>query len=217
MAKLVLQDVSTGVGGQASYNANNDAIEAALENTLSRDGTAPNQMLDHLDMNSFDILNVGNITNSNSNRTIYAVKLAASVKNADDTLEKDAYLKDMVLEASTVYELRCILWCETETSTTPDFKFQFVFSNPPLIAKAVGDPIGDTGSVVEDGYPDLTLATNFCALTPTDNQTAFHLYGTIITTLATTLDFWWAQNTSSGQDVTLHVGSFISLTPMATV
>ena len=42
MAKLVLQDVSTGVGGQASYNANNAAIEVAMEKTLSRDGTGPN-------------------------------------------------------------------------------------------------------------------------------------------------------------------------------
>lgn len=40
-------------------NSNSDAIEAAFENTISRDGSTPNQMLADLDMNSNRILNVG--------------------------------------------------------------------------------------------------------------------------------------------------------------
>jgi hypothetical protein len=39
-------------------NANLDAIEAALENTLSRDGTSPNQMSAPLDMNSNRVTNL---------------------------------------------------------------------------------------------------------------------------------------------------------------
>jgi len=42
----------------ANINANNTAIETALENTLSRDGTAPNQMGANFDMNSNRILNL---------------------------------------------------------------------------------------------------------------------------------------------------------------
>lgn len=40
------------------YNANNALITTALNNTLSRDGTSPNQMSTSLDMNSNQILNL---------------------------------------------------------------------------------------------------------------------------------------------------------------
>ena len=58
MAKLNLTDVSGGYNLVATYNANNAAIEAAIENTLSRDGTTPNTMSADLDMNSQRIVNV---------------------------------------------------------------------------------------------------------------------------------------------------------------
>lgn len=47
----------------AQYNANNALITTAINNTLSRDGTSPNQMGANLDMNSNQILN-GNISGS---------------------------------------------------------------------------------------------------------------------------------------------------------
>jgi len=59
MAKLTLTDIATGHGSKDLYNANNALIEAALENTLSRDGTTPNTMSADFDMNSNDILNGG--------------------------------------------------------------------------------------------------------------------------------------------------------------
>lgn len=61
MSKLILsnlvnlQNENTAV---ATINANNLAIENAVENTLSRDGTTPNQMSNNLDMNSNRILNL---------------------------------------------------------------------------------------------------------------------------------------------------------------
>ena len=64
MAKLTLTDI-TDFRNQTvtanTINSNNSAIEAALEKTLSRDGTSPNQMSADLDMNSNDVLNVGTI------------------------------------------------------------------------------------------------------------------------------------------------------------
>lgn len=50
-----LENQTTAV---ATVNANTNAIVAALDNTLSRDGTTPNQMLSSLDMNSNRILNL---------------------------------------------------------------------------------------------------------------------------------------------------------------
>lgn len=50
-----LQNETTAVG---AINANNATLVAALDNTLSRDGTTPNQMGADLDMNSNSILNL---------------------------------------------------------------------------------------------------------------------------------------------------------------
>ncbi len=49
-----LQNDNTAV---TTINTNNDAVEAAMENTLSRNGLAPNQMEAQLDMNSNRIIN----------------------------------------------------------------------------------------------------------------------------------------------------------------
>ena len=62
MAKLELNDISSilsnPTGAATAISNNNASIEEALENTLSRDGTSPNQMEANLDMNSKRILNL---------------------------------------------------------------------------------------------------------------------------------------------------------------
>jgi hypothetical protein len=62
MAKLVLNDLTTlQDSAVTSINSNFSAIEAAIENTLSRDGTTPNQMDADLDLDGNDLLNVATI------------------------------------------------------------------------------------------------------------------------------------------------------------
>ena len=61
MAKLTLNNIGSRYGSIDALNDNSDLIEAALENTLSRDGTGPNNMESDLDMDSNSIINVGNI------------------------------------------------------------------------------------------------------------------------------------------------------------
>jgi len=62
MSKLVLNDLAS-LTNEASavsvINNNNNTLEVAFENTLSRDGTTPNTMAADIDMNSNDLLNVG--------------------------------------------------------------------------------------------------------------------------------------------------------------
>lgn len=65
MAKLTLDSITSGFASVTKYNANNDAIETAIENTLSRDGTSPNQMGANLDMNSFKLINLGAPSSAN--------------------------------------------------------------------------------------------------------------------------------------------------------
>lgn len=61
MAKLTLSDVTSltnEASALATLNNNNNAIVVAIENTLSRDGTAPDTMAAPLDMNSNQIINL---------------------------------------------------------------------------------------------------------------------------------------------------------------
>jgi hypothetical protein len=58
MPKVVLEPVSSGYMSLEAMNRNWEAIEEALENTLSRDGTSPNGMDAPLDMDSNRIINL---------------------------------------------------------------------------------------------------------------------------------------------------------------
>ena len=64
MAKLTLSTIGSRYGSIDALNANFDAIEAALENTMSLDGTAPNGMEVDLDMNSHKVINLADPTNN---------------------------------------------------------------------------------------------------------------------------------------------------------
>lgn len=61
MSKIVLNDIDNPENQTSTVNtvnANNAVIETAFDNTLSRDGTQPNQMGSALDMNSNQIYNL---------------------------------------------------------------------------------------------------------------------------------------------------------------
>lgn len=61
MTKITLNNIGAGTQFQtaiASINANNDTVETAFDNTLSRDGTTPNTMNATLDMNSNRVVNL---------------------------------------------------------------------------------------------------------------------------------------------------------------
>lgn len=62
--KVTLSNISSGYIPVTTLNANSDLIEDGFENTVSRDGTAPNHMLSNFDMNSYRILNVGTPVNA---------------------------------------------------------------------------------------------------------------------------------------------------------
>lgn len=61
MSKVTLNDISSFQNDNtavANYNANNATLETAFDNTLSRDGTTPNEMASNFDMNGWRILNL---------------------------------------------------------------------------------------------------------------------------------------------------------------
>jgi len=80
MAKLTLSDLSSLANETSAINTinnNNSAIETALENTLSRDGTTPNVMNADFDMNSKRILNLPNATDLQEPVTLYQLNTTA--------------------------------------------------------------------------------------------------------------------------------------------
>ena len=99
MAKLTLNDIVSGYGTASLYNTNNTLIEAAFENTLSRDGTSPNTMSVDLDMNSNQINNLADGVGSQDACTIgqlngltligTADALPSQTTNADKFLQTD--------------------------------------------------------------------------------------------------------------------------------
>ena len=96
MAKLTLSDLSdlrNQTTAVTTINNNNSLIETALENTLSRDGESPNQMLADLDMNSNDILNVDEIG---------VVTVDAQTVEVDDLIADEATIETATIEDLTV-------------------------------------------------------------------------------------------------------------------
>ncbi len=59
--KPILSNVINVLTSALAINENNEAIETAFENTISRDGSTPNQMEADLDLNSNDLLNVKDV------------------------------------------------------------------------------------------------------------------------------------------------------------
>lgn len=69
MTKVTLNDVANLLDfttAATTINGNSDTIETAFDNTLSRDGTTPNQMEANIDMNSFNIINLPAPATNNS-------------------------------------------------------------------------------------------------------------------------------------------------------
>jgi len=80
MAKLSLSTIGAGYGSVGTINANYALMEAALENTLSRDGETPNVMNANIDMNSAGrIVNLQDAVNNQEPVTLAQAAVIAGV------------------------------------------------------------------------------------------------------------------------------------------
>jgi len=108
MAKVSLNNISSGFASVDALNTNFDLIETAFDNTLSRDGSSPNTMSADLDMNSYKVLNITDPVNLYDAATKNYVD--QSVSAAGSTLtdlaaynhEGDGSTTDFSLSGSTV-------------------------------------------------------------------------------------------------------------------
>lgn len=129
MAKITLTDPANfNSTALAQIATNHNLIEAAIENTLSRDGTSPNQMEADLDLNNNDLLNAGSvyatdllIDGSSITTLVTRAETAATNAEADavevaaDTVEVNALLVEARVLAGnlTRYEDRAAVAAAT--------------------------------------------------------------------------------------------------------
>lgn len=200
MAKLTLTDLAnlrnenTAV---AAVNANNGLIETALENTLSRDGTSPNQMGASLDMNSNTILNLPDaltaqepVTLSQFNDTIDALKSGAVVAASYVTLAANSTLtSERVLTAGTNITLTDGGAGSTITVSVAD--------SPTFVAPALGTPASGVATNLTGTAAGLTA-------------------GTVTTNANLTGDVTSVGNATTLATVNANVGSFGSATAAPT-
>ena len=115
--------------------SNNDKIETAVQNTLSRDGSLPNEMEAHLDMNSFCVLNAGCITLSGGtgivnnvttivfedgtelNSSVVFTPTYDSFNNFYNTTEGEQFFQDVFQDVTNI-----VTW-GINNVTTPTYEF----------------------------------------------------------------------------------------------
>lgn len=105
MSKLTLNPITTVFASQAALESWRLALEAALENTVSRDGTTPNTMSADLDMNSNNLLNLDTLSVRTLELNGQTVVPSTVVPNWEGAwLTSTAYVvNDLVRENGNVY------------------------------------------------------------------------------------------------------------------
>lgn len=160
MSKITLNPVGSLLDittAQTAINANFNVIETAFDNTLSRDGTSPDQMASTLDMNSQRIINLpapvgiseplrlGDVSSIAGNITINAIPVGGTTGQA---LEKTS---------NTDY---AVGWANTVSSVGLSLPSDFTVTNSPVTTTGTLTgawaltPTG-TGSVVRTNSPTL--------------------------------------------------------------
>jgi hypothetical protein len=98
MAKLTLQDVLSWFNAGPAISANNTLIEAAIENTLSRDGTSPNDMGADLDMGGHRVINLATPVEDNDAARLIDLREVSEITEIpwDNVTDKPAIIESIV-------------------------------------------------------------------------------------------------------------------------
>lgn len=101
MSKLILTRINSGYASNTALDTNSELIEDAFDNTLSRDGTSPNEMQADFDMNGHEILNV-------------------AVPSASTSAARLVDLQNMEAGASTAAGMATVIHSSTSKTTPVD-------------------------------------------------------------------------------------------------
>lgn len=104
MAKITLPTVESGYLSTEALNQAFADISTALDNTVSRDGTSPNQLEADLDLNGFQLLNVGaDADNPNSLLTVQQMQDYVDTRASGLVIQKIE--KQTATASQTVFNL----------------------------------------------------------------------------------------------------------------
>ena len=107
--KVTLSNITTftnDTSAAATYTANNEAIVAAFDNTLSLNGQAPNQMQSNLDMNSYTIINLPLASTPSS--PVVLSQLGGSVSGVGGLPSGGTASQYLVKNSSTNYDTKWV-------------------------------------------------------------------------------------------------------------
>lgn len=153
MTKLTLASLTSSYRSNAALNANFDAIEAAIENTLSRDGTAPNAMSANLDMGSNRVVNLDAPVDDND--AIRKVDVDSGI-GPDITTVADN-ITSVTTVATNISDVTTVSADLTGADTIGDASDLLAITAPGIVAKDTGgSPVsrtitGSTGISVTNG------------------------------------------------------------------
>jgi len=135
MAKLTLLDPTTNFQSTSQIAANNQLIETAFENTVSRDGSTPNAMQTSLDMNGYSIINeAAGLDLATGVVNLQVVTTADDLKTYMETASAKTVLvtTDIAMTADITGNALSHLWvCGLGSITTTGYTF---ISNGPITA-----------------------------------------------------------------------------------
>lgn len=126
MPKLVLDDIASGYATTTKINSNNAAIETAMENTLSRDGTGPNQMNANLDMNGYKVSNLAAPTAASDAARLVDLTNSYNLQAAPSPVGqsgKALVSNGTILTYSTVLDGSVLNASNLTSGTVPDARF----------------------------------------------------------------------------------------------
>lgn len=104
MAKIVLPEITSGYLATDKLNEAFGLIETAFENTLSRDGTTPNQLEADLDLNGYALLNSAS-ESTDPNRVLTYTEMVDYVTGASSGLVSQTMELQTATAAQTVFNL----------------------------------------------------------------------------------------------------------------